>query len=263
MTWLAIVKRAASLLFDHSEKSNAATTIPVGTGAHNERQFFLNGIPHLLRDEGNCIVHFVARFEYRMESTAYGEKLLPDVVPRWVPIDTHALATLEGVAASVMKLDGLREAQQGPGSAPGSDKEVEGRRAERRDLRSGHRTERPRDACGGAATEVSPSTSTTVGNLLGWGEMEFPSRKARGPRTYRSFAVKLATPTGEQTLQGEGLKEAIAKAMCRQGDHVVVKRLRKVKVPAFDEKTGRPIIDRETGEQKLWDKWIWEINQVH
>lgn len=263
MTWLDIVKRAASLLFDHPETSNAATTTPVGTGAHNERQFFLNGIPHLLRDEGDCIVHFVASFDYRMEPTAYGEKLLPDVVPRWVVINTHPLATLEGVAASVMKLDGLREARQGSTSAPGSDRETEVRRAERGDVRSGRRTESADHGRGGAATEIRSSTSTTVGNLVEWGEMEFPSRKARGPRTYRSFAVKLATPAGEQTLQGEGLKEAIAKAGCRQGDHVVVKRLRKVKVPAFDEKSGRPIIDRETGEQKLWDKWIWEINQVH
>ncbi|SDD57711.1 hypothetical protein SAMN05216345_111112 [Cupriavidus sp. YR651] len=99
--------------------------------------------------------------------------------------------------------------------------------------------------------------------MLAWGEMEFPNRKAGGKPTYTSFAVKLETSTGERTLQGEGLKDVLASTGCKIGDRVAVKRLHKEKVPAFDKKTGRPLMDRDTGLQKLWDRWVWQINLVH
>lgn len=264
MTWLNLVKRVATLFLERPKAADVPGAVPVGTGASNERQFIVNGIPHLLRDEGHRIVHFAPSFDHRIEPTAYGEKLLPDVVPRWVPVGIHAGAKMEIVAAGVVKNAGLGDAS--PAWLP----ESKGTSAPvRRVSQLSEETPPSRNAAGpqdsgtGATSVRKQFSPTTVGSLLEWGEMEFPNRKTRGPSTYRSFAVKLSTAEGEQTLQGEGLKDAIAEARCQLGDRVVVKRLHKVKVPAFDQKTGRPIMDRETGEQKLWDKWTWSINHIH
>lgn len=68
--------------------------------------------------------------------------------------------------------------------------------------------------------------------------------------------------SGVETLQGEGLKDAISEAGCKVGDAVEVKRLRKIKVPAFDEKSGDPVLD-EHGNQKVYDKWLWSISVAH
>jgi hypothetical protein len=66
------------------------------------------------------------------------------------------------------------------------------------------------------------------------------------------------TVAGERTLQGEGLKEAIAESGCMVGDYVSVRRLRKIKVPAIRRDGSPKIVD---GKQVMWDKWLWSISK--
>jgi len=105
------------------------------------------------------------------------------------------------------------------------------------------------------------SRATYHGRIKSWGEERFPDRKRPG-KSYKNFALKLEMASGMETLQGEGLKDAISEAGCKLGDAVEVKRLRKIKVPAFDEKSGDPVLD-ENGNQKVHDKWLWSISVAH
>ncbi|MCP3712271.1 hypothetical protein M3I54_35920 [Paraburkholderia sp. CNPSo 3274] len=102
------------------------------------------------------------------------------------------------------------------------------------------------------------SRAATTGKVLGWGEEKFPNRRPTGKPFYTSFAMHIETAMGERTLQGEGLKDAIAQSGCRVGDSVSVRRLEKIKVPAFTD-GGRPIM--KNGQQVLWDKWLWSITR--
>ncbi|MFP4854261.1 hypothetical protein [Paraburkholderia sp. BR14264] len=70
--------------------------------------------------------------------------------------------------------------------------------------------------------------------------------------------MHIDTTTGERTLQGEGLKDAIAECHCVVGDVVSVRRLRKTKVPAF-RSDGSPVMVE--GKQVMWDKWLWSITK--
>ena len=63
-----------------------------------------------------------------------------------------------------------------------------------------------------------------TGTVTWWGEEKFPDRKSKGTRFYTSFAMRLETVSGERTLQGEGLKDAIAESGCVAGDVVTVRR---------------------------------------
>ncbi len=45
----------------------------------------------------------------------------------------------------------------------------------------------------------------------------FRAARGTGPRFYTSFAMHVDTQGGERTLQGEGLKDAIAAARCEVG----------------------------------------------
>lgn len=266
MTWLNLIKRVAGVLSAEQRGSSSSSMIPVGTGAANERQFYVHGIPHLLRDEGDRVIHFVGGFHHRLQSTPYGDKLLPEVIPRWKQVSVHPGEALEKVAADVIF---QAERELTPDSPTSSDAPAGGRRFQPTRSLDGAQPSRSkreggeREGGGSASSEKGSSSAYTVGKLIGWGEMEFPNRKSGGPRTYTSFAVKLYMGAGEKTLQGEGLKDALAEAGCKLGDRVAVKRLRKEKVPAFDKKTGDPIKDPRTGEQKLWDRWVWNINLVH
>ncbi|MGO4660061.1 hypothetical protein AB4Z34_35675, partial [Ensifer sp. 2YAB10] len=60
-----------------------ATDVRVGTGAANEVQLAISGIPHLFRKEASGVAHFVATFERVVGTTDFGQKLLPSVVPYW------------------------------------------------------------------------------------------------------------------------------------------------------------------------------------
>ncbi|MGX6566057.1 hypothetical protein [Cupriavidus necator] len=264
MTWLNLIKRVVSVVIAEPRGESSPNSIPVGTGASNERQFYVHGIPHLLRDEGDRVIHFVGVFQHRLQSTPYGDKLLPEVFPRWNLVSEHPGKALEKVAADVIQAE--REMAT---DLPTSSDAPAGRRVQPSRSQDGGQASRSqhqdseRDEARSTSAERGSPSAYTVGTLIEWGELEFPNRKPGGPRTYTSFAVKLDTAAGERTLQGEGLKDALSDAGCNMGDRVAVKRLRKEKVPAFDKKTGNPIKDPRTGEQKLWDRWVWNINLVH
>jgi hypothetical protein len=100
--------------------------------------------------------------------------------------------------------------------------------------------------------------SSVTGRIVSWGEEKFPDRKREG-RHYVSFAMHIETSSGERTLQGEGLKEAIAECRCVVGDVVSVRRTGKVKVPAIRQSDGAPIV--KDGKQVMWDKWLWSISK--
>jgi len=260
MSLFKLFRQAAAALA--GERANARSNpeprsgaIAVGTGADNEFHMQINGIPHLFRDEGDRVVHFVAEFDRRIHHTAFGNKLLPDVVPRWSKVRTYDQpgTTPQKVAEGVVRDARRHSTELSRKSAPSETQSGEAAHAERT-VAQPHLKARAADAS---------SSNYTVGKLLEWGEMEFPNRKPGGKPTYTSFAVKLETSAGEKVLQGEGLKDVLASSHCELGERVGIRRLHKEKVPAFDQKTGRPIIDRATNQQKLWDRWVWSINRIH
>jgi len=263
MTWLNLIKRVAGALNAERRPDNTEL-IPVGKGDPNERQFYVHGVPHLLRKEADRVVHFVGVFEHRLQRTQFGDKLLPEVFPRWKKVSEHLHASLEQVAVKVIQ-EGVQHDAPRPSQA-GDGAQIRRRERPTASARDPERSARQDGAAtrtGNVASDQASSSVYTVGELLEWGEMTFPNRKPGGPRTYSSFALKLATTTGEKILQGEGLKDALADAGCKLGDRIAVKRLHREKVPAFDKKSGSPIMDRTTGEQKLWDRWVWNIHLVH
>src|ERR1700735_3050357 len=61
----------------------------VGLGAPNESYVLIDGIPTLLVEEGDCIVHSEPAFDNHTEDTDFGLKILPDVVPHWSQKTVH------------------------------------------------------------------------------------------------------------------------------------------------------------------------------
>lgn len=263
MTWLNLIKRVAGAL-NAERRPDTSDPIPVGRGDPNERQFYVHGVPHLLRMEADRVVHFVGVFEHRLQRTQFGDKLLPEVFPRWKMVGEHPNTSLEQVAVKVIQQGVQHDAPRPSQSDDGAEvRRRDRQKASARDPQRSVRQDGATTRAGNVAFDSASSSAYTVGELLEWGEMTFPNRKPSGPRTYTSFALKLATTTGEKILQGEGLKDALADAGCKLGDRIAVKRLHREKVAAFDKKSGSPIMDRTTGEQKLWDRWVWTINLVH
>lgn len=257
MNWLQ--KFYAVLTNGNTVRVSDTGPTPVGTGAPNEVQLVIHGRPHLFRDEGERIVHFVASFEPSLKPTRFGPKLLPSPCPHWEFCSEHSGMSLAAAVASAMRLD--------PTVPTGI--EAHQRREPRPHERAGHATpaaSRPATVSSGKGASVSApgraraDAAVHVGRVRKWGESEFPDRKREG-RTYISFAVWLDSGIGEQVLQGEGLKDAIAEAGCKVGDSVAIKRLRKVKVQAF-ERNGDPKVDPK-GNPILWDKWLWSISTTH
>ncbi len=207
MNWLNLVKRAASVLGGESIKKEDADSIPIGADAANERYFYIHGIPHLFRDEGDRVVHFVGVFHLQIQSTPYGDKLLPEVIPRWQPVAVHGGESLQQVAANAIQTARETVRQTGSADAKASEQNEGGRRCTGKDTSAPERRDESGPATGFDATAAGSNKSAySVGKVMEWGEMEFPSRKPGGPPSYRSFAVKLHTAEGEKTLQGEGLK---------------------------------------------------------
>jgi len=228
--------------------------IVVGAGADNEVQMHIGGEPHLFVDEGAAIVHFVSRFEVEVRRTVFGPKLLPSVQPYWLPCKRHADATLSEVIEQVLR--GTSPSPVPKAAAQVVDQFLDQIEAEATDLHSDAKPMRP--AAKSRTDSGMRKGGSYVGTILTWGEEVFPDRKRPG-ETYRSFAVRLQTAEREETLQGEGLKDAIAEAKAEVGNHVEIRRLRKVKVPAF-RKNGEPKLDAH-GQQIQHDKWLWAINQ--
>lgn len=237
--------------------------VVVGRGSANEVQVMIGELPHLFRDEGDSVVHFVAAFEKRLTSTRFGHKLLPSVAPHWEAVETISGRTISDAVSDAVR---AHEATQGcaaplktsvaPADTPASTA-GNTRQAVATPDGQAPRGEPASRRSGGARQH---SLHVYHGKAAWWGEDDFPDRKRPG-KTYRSFALRLDGPSGQQILQGEGLKDAITDAGCRLGDMVEVTRLRKVKVPAFTT-SGDPKRD-EHGNQVLWEKWLWSISRAH
>ncbi|KAI3611785.1 hypothetical protein D8I24_0043 (plasmid) [Cupriavidus necator H850] len=234
----------------------ACNALAVGTGLCNEVQIEIGGVPNLFRDEGERIVHFVADFDARPTATHFGQKLLPDPVPYWKVAGEHPGATVSAVIAAAIRAHAAPPAQAALPSD--DDASQSAHQSAREPIRVSQHTG---TAAGRAQTRREPGAAVHRGTIIFWGEADFADRKRIG-RTYTSFALKLETATGVDTLQGEGLKEAIAEAGCQLGDRVEVRRLHKVKVPAFHRKSGKPKLD-DDGQPIMWDKWLWSITRSH
>ncbi|CAG9165690.1 hypothetical protein [Cupriavidus pinatubonensis] len=253
---MAFLQRLLGALQDVLQPS-AVTQEPVrsptvGTGSSNEAHIEIGGVPNLFRDEGEHIVHFVAAFEPRPTATRFGQKLLPDPVPYWCVAGEYPGAKLAGVIAAAIRAHATpvpSVAMAGENNASPSSR------------KSSSEVRNALPATVSAPARRASNGTAHRGKITFWGEAEFPDRKRVG-RTYQSFALKLETATGTETLQGEGLKDAIAESGCQLGDSVEVRRLEKVKVQAFHRRSGKPKLD-DDGQPILWDKWLWSITRSH
>ena len=241
----------------------------VGTGASNETFVTIGGMAHLFVDAGDSVVAFVPAFDDAPGDTMFGTKILPALAPHWAMLKEHETPLKDAIATAIRR----ESVPASPASDVASARAESGARADQ----SQGAQQSPEDA------ELEPHTSLPMretsrsrnqrggngaagrspvveGRITGWGEETFPDRRpGKKSRSYRSFALRLDTPAGEQVLQGEGLKEAISECGCRVGDLVKVRRLRKIKVPAFRKEDGSPIY--KDGQQVMWDKWLWSITK--
>ncbi|CAN7794129.1 hypothetical protein LJR034_003922 [Caballeronia sp. LjRoot34] len=227
----------------------------VGQGGANERHVTIDGMPVLFRDEGDVVVQFTPAFEYALQETTCGMKLIPSLTPHWEMCEEHCCSMTQAVVNAI----------QAGGQQP--------RQADIAKESGPHFSEKPAivrsSSVSQPAVPESPARfkepreqhrheGATYGRIVEWGEKTFPDRKRPG-KTYDSFALTLQTRTSRRDLQGEGLKDAIAEVSASIGDQVEVRRLGKIKVPAVDE-LGHPKLDG-TGRQILWDKWEWSIKK--
>ncbi|CAE6849547.1 hypothetical protein R75461_07405 [Paraburkholderia nemoris] len=223
----------------------------VGQGAQNETVVTIGDVPHLFVDEGDHIVEFAPAFDNHAEQTEFGMKIVPDLIPHWFQIRIHRCALKEALAAAIRGTS--TGASQPVASAPQAGSaalHVAANESDEPFDASGVKPSRERRSSGHDGASVR-------GRIVSWGEEKFPDRKRPG-RFYDSFAIHVETATGERTLQGEGLKEAIAECRCSVGDVVSVRRLRKIQVPAIRADGSPKIVD---GKQVMWDKWLWSITR--
>ena len=236
----------------------------IGRGAANETHITIAGIPNLFVDEGDCIIQFVPAFDEAIKETLFGIKVLPELEPHWSEAATHECDLKQAIAEAIRSADQAVETSPAAPASPKSPATV-ARAAQRPQVRSQEQPaciEEDADAATPAARSVVPGqsgsdTGAVRGRVVSWGEEKFPDRNKPG-RFYDSFAMHVETATGERTLQGEGLKEAIAHARCDIGDYVSVRRLRKIKVPAIRRDGSPKLVD---GVQVMWEKWLWSISK--
>jgi len=231
---------------------NSSVPEVVGQGAENETVVTIGDTPHLFVDEGDHIVQFVPAFDDHTEETEFGLKIVPDLEPHWSKLTVHRCPLKAAIASAIREGNHAVMAASSNAAPDASRKEAQPpqqEEAERFDAGDvgtvRHRREQPVDA------------STVIGRIASWGEEKFPDRKKPG-RFYKSFAIHIDTSSGERTLQGEGLKEAIAECRCVVGDVVSVRRLRKIKVPAIRADGSAMVKD---GKPVMWDKWLWSITK--
>lgn len=253
-------------------RAPATEEVVVGRGAANEKLLSINGIPNLFVDEGDCVVQFEPAFDEELHDFAdFGMKMLPDMTPHWSLVSRHESGMKVAVAAAIRST--ARETQLtscDTASNVASYDLIENRvvgeqNSPVRQTVSAPQLERTRSTVQAAprreARKSGHSYGATRGTITGWGEEEFPRREVKPGEdaTYTSFAMRLELRNGqERILQGEGLKDAIADVSAKIGDYVSVHRLRKVKVPAFND-DGTPKL--RGGVQVEWDKWLWEIKR--
>ncbi|SIT34890.1 conserved hypothetical protein [Paraburkholderia ribeironis] len=245
---------AAASSTDDASASTVRHNVPhhvVGQGAPNETIVTIGDVPHLFVDEGDHIVQFAPAFDDHAEQTEFGMKIVPDLIPYWSQVCIHRCALKEALATAIRQV--RTGAVQGVASAPQASNIAPQATANEGD--------EPFESSGGRpARERRVSNhdgASVIGRIVSWGEEKFPDRKRPG-RFYESFAMHIETGTGERTLQGEGLKEAIAECRCSVGDVVSVRRLRKIQVPAIRTDGTPKMVD---GKQVMWDKWLWSITK--
>ena len=232
--------------------TQASTSHVVGQGASNETIVTIGDIPHLFVDEGDHIVQFSPAFDDHAEETEFGLKIVPDLVPHWSQRTVHRCALKDAVAVAIRQNgDPLSASPLPQGKGPGND-------ANRASSDGVEETFEPEAIAPGRSRRThNADASNVIGRIVSWGEEKFPDRKRPG-RHYTSFAMHVDTSSGERTLQGEGLKDAIAESRCVVGDVVSVRRTGKVKVPAI-RADGSAIV--KDGKPVLWDKWLWSISK--
>ena len=233
----------------------------IGQGASNETHISIGGVPNLFVDEGDCVMQFVPAFDEAMKETQFGMKVLPELEPHWSEAAMHRCNLKQAIAAAIRGTDKTAGAQAAPIA-------VGARTGDQRPSDTAHEpavsgVNDDEDASSPPRRQVASGTSApdmaaVTGTVTAWGEEKFPRRKPGGPRFYTSFAIRLQTISGERVLQGEGLKDAISESGCQVGDVVAVRRLRKIKVQAF-ENGGEPKM--KNGVPVLWDKWLWSITK--
>jgi hypothetical protein len=230
----------------------------VGQGAANETLITIADVPNLFVDEASCVVQFKPAFDEQAGQTQFGLKILPELVPHWSQVHVHRCSLKEAIATAIRS--GGEPLPAAPAAPRASAEKSQTQRPARVDTSAPaaeplHAPHVPHVS----RRENSRDTDAVEGRVLSWGEEKFPDRKAVGKsRFYTSFAMYVDTVAGERTLQGEGLKEAIAEAGCVIGDYVSVRRLRKIKVPAIRSDGSPKIVN---GEQVFWDKWLWSISK--
>ncbi|MEZ2311384.1 hypothetical protein AB6809_32595 [Paraburkholderia sp. RCC_158] len=231
---------------------NSSAPKVVGQGAENETVVTIGDTPHLFVDEGDHIVQFVPAFDDHTEETEFGLKIVPDLEPHWSKLTIHRCPLKAAIASAIREGNNAVMAAS-PAAAPD---------ASRKEAQPPQQEEAERFDAGDVGTvrqrrEQPVDASTVIGRIASWGEEKFPDRKKPG-RFYKSFAIHIDTSSGERTLQGEGLKEAIAECRCVVGDVVSVRRLRKIKVPAIRADGSAMVKD---GKPVMWDKWLWSITK--
>ncbi|OLL27762.1 hypothetical protein BTH42_31665 [Burkholderia sp. SRS-W-2-2016] len=245
-----------------SSHATGSGSVPheIGQGAANETVVLIGDTPHLFVDEGDHIVEFVPAFDDHTEETEFGLKIVPDLAPHWSQVASHRCTLKAAISTAIRgySTSGGSTSLNVPKSEPRDTNEAPTPEA---GLPASHMSgDEDRPARGSATRARVPRESTdaaVTGRILSWGEERFPDRNKPG-RFYNSFAMHIDTTTGERTLQGEGLKDAIAECRCVVGDVVSVRRLRKIKVPAFRSDGSPVMVD---GKQALWDKWLWSITK--
>jgi hypothetical protein len=247
-----------------SEARTSAQPSPVtvGQGAGNERHVKVAGQAMLFRDEVGVVVQFLPAFDFELKQTAVGMKLIPSLAPHWEVRREYTGTLTDAIATAI------RDAQPPESGADSAFIARKPSEPSPRQLRN--RSDAVVDAVVSAPGSPLSKTYSWVpkraerterpryGELKEWGEKEFPDGKRPG-KTYESFCITLQHRRGTDVVQGEGLRDAIAEANCRVGDHVEVRRVGKTTVPAVD-KRGRPKLDA-SGAQVLWDKWLWSIKK--
>ncbi|KVK87699.1 hypothetical protein [Burkholderia ubonensis] len=252
----------------HQPPASASGERTVGTGASNETFVTIDGIAHLFVDEGDCVVEFVPAFDDAPGDTMFGTKILPALAPHWALVHEHTAVLKDAISTAIRRESvpasaSPRVTSVSAGSDPRSPQTSDAPQStsdhedERRRSSPTGEPSRSRNQRGGS--DDARRSSAVEGRITSWGEETFPDRRPGKSRTYRSFALRLETRSGEQVLQGEGLKEAINECGCGVGDTVTVRRLRKIKVPAFRKEDGSPIY--KNGQQVMWDKWLWSITK--
>lgn len=232
-------------------KVEPQTSHVVGQGASNETIVTIGDIPHLFVDEGDHIVQFTPAFDDHAEETEFGMKIVPDLIPHWSQRAIHRCPLKQAVAVAIR--------QNGKPSvvAASSEQKEDVSDVKRNSSDGSDEVFEPEAARVQPGRARNGDASNVTGRIVSWGEEKFPDRKRPG-RFYTSFAIHIDTSSGERTLQGEGLKEAIADCRCVVGDVVSVRRTGKVKVPAI-RADGTPIV--KEGKPVLWDKWLWSISK--